>query len=118
MPPIVNQSHIFADALLGPGDSGSNPPLGGYQGRLGHGFRVPFLLISPYAKENYVDHTIIDHTSILKFIEDNWKVKRIGDFSFDKYAGSILNMFDFNKKRDVKLFLNPKTGEIYQSVLK
>ena len=79
--------------------------------------RIPFLVISPYAKENYVDHSIIDQTSILKFIEYNWKVKPIGNFSFDEYAGSIMNMFDFNKKRDIKLFLDSKTGEILKTVL-
>jgi phospholipase C len=36
---------------------------------LGLGFRVPCLVISPYAKEGFVDHTQADFTSILKFIE-------------------------------------------------
>ncbi len=35
----------------------------------GLGFRVPLLLISPFAKQGYIDHTLSDHVSILKFIE-------------------------------------------------
>ncbi len=33
------------------------------------GYRVPFILVSPYAKKNYVSHTVADNTAILKFIE-------------------------------------------------
>src|SRR5512142_3243051 len=39
-----------------------------------YGFRVPAMLISPYARQGYVDHTQLDHTSSLKFIEENWGV--------------------------------------------
>ncbi len=60
-----------------------------YQGRCGFGPRLPLLVISPYAKANYVDHTLTDQTSILKFIEDNWNTGRIGDDSFDEKAGSL-----------------------------
>lgn len=113
MPPIINQSQIPNDALVGPGSAGSSPPFGGYQGRPGYGQRLPFLLISPWAKENYVDHALIDQTSILRFIEDNWNLGRIGNFSFDVFAGSLLNMFDFNKRpKKRRLILNPDTGEI------
>jgi phospholipase C len=70
MPPIINQSHTVADALLGPGDAG-NPPPGAFQARLAYGMRMPFLIISPFAKKNCVDHSITDQTSILRFIEDN-----------------------------------------------
>src|SRR5262249_29300092 len=41
-------------------------------GRCGYGPRLPFLVISPWARENYVDHTVTDQTSSLRFIEDNW----------------------------------------------
>jgi len=37
--------------------------------KYGDGFRVPLLMVSPLAKQGYVDHTFSDHTSILKFIE-------------------------------------------------
>ena len=112
MPPIINQSQIPQDALVSPGSAGDNPPLGNYQGRPAYGFRAPFLIVSPYAKENYVDSTLTDQTSILRFIEDNWDLGRIGDFSFDEFASPITQMFDFNCRRKDRLFLNPKTGEI------
>ena len=106
MPPIINQSQIPADALTGPGSCGTETPLGGYQGRPAYGFRTPFLLISPYARENYVDSSLIDQTSVLRFIEDNWRLDPIGNFSFDAYAGSITGMFDFDSpRRKSKVFL-------------
>lgn len=110
MPPIINQSHVPPDALLGPGDAG-NPPPGAYQGRLAYGMRIPFLVISPYAKSNFVDHTVIDQTSVLKFIEDNWFLGRIGDQSFDAVAGSLKNLFDFRGSHRSRFTLNPDTGE-------
>lgn len=83
-------------------------------GQTGYGMRQPFLVISPYAKQNYVDHTLTDQTSILKFIEDNWSLGRIGGNSLDNQAGSILNMFDFSKNAKLapKVFLNDQTGEV------
>ena len=56
---------------------GSGTPLPGVmgkpaQGRCGYGTRLPFLVVSPYAKVNYVDHTLIDQSSVTRFIEDNW----------------------------------------------
>ena len=42
------------------------------QGRCGYGPRLPLLVISPWARHNYVDHKLTDQTSILRFIEDNW----------------------------------------------
>lgn len=111
-PPIINQSQTYADVLTGPGSAGSNPPAGGYQGRPGYGLRLPFILISSWAKENFVDHTLIDQTSILRFIEDNWSLGRIGNFSFDKISGSMLEMFNFKRRSDRVLILNPQTGQI------
>jgi len=63
-----------------------------------------------------VDHSIIDQTSILRFIEDNWNLGRIGDQSFDAKAGSILGMFDFTSKvRAQTLFLDPNMGALITS---
>ncbi len=52
-----------------------------------------------------------DQTSVLRFIEDNWDLGRIGDQSFDEKAGSLLNMFDFSAPRDITLILDPETGQ-------
>jgi len=112
MPPIINQSQSTADALTGAGMCGTEPPAGGYQGRCGYGPRQPLLLVSPWAKVNFVDHQVTDQTSVLRFIEDNWALDRIGDSSFDEKAGPLLNLFSFREgPRAKKLFLDPSTGE-------
>ncbi len=113
MPPIVNPSASPADALNGPGKCGNGTPAGGYQDRCGYGPRLPLLVISPWAKRNFVDHSITDQSSILRFVEDNWGLGRIGDGSFDARAGSLSNMFSFSPRRHAssKLFLNESTGE-------
>jgi phospholipase C len=106
------------DTLNGPGLCG-NVKAGStaYPDRCGYGPRLPLLVISPYAKQNFVDHSITDQTSVLRFIEDNWNLGRIGDQSMDAKAGSIGNMFDFsaNGKRAPKVYLDPETGEIVKT---
>jgi phospholipase C len=91
------------------------------QDRCGFGVRLPFLLISPYARRNYVDHSLNDTTSILRFIEYNWDLGTIGDpESFDVLAsGTILGMFDFDHNHihdgdanSRTLILDPASGEI------
>jgi phospholipase C len=112
MSPIVNQSASAVDALNATGMCGTGKQsLEGLQARCGYGPRMPFLVISPYAKQNYVDHTTLDQSSVVRFIEDNWNLPAIGNGSFDAFAGSIQNMFNFNNPPNVTLFLNPSTGE-------
>ena len=85
--------------------------LAGIQDRCGYGPRQPLLVISPYAKSNFVDHTTTDQSSILRFIEDNWQTGRIGNASFDTKAGTLLNLFSFRGDGGAdKLFLDPETG--------
>jgi phospholipase C len=110
MGPIVSQSNTPVDALTGPGSCGLTPP-GAPGGRCAYGPRLPLQVISPYAKDNFVDHSVTDQSSILRFIEDNWGLGRIGNGSFDAIAGSLENMFDFNRLRDIRLCLDPITGE-------
>jgi phospholipase C len=81
------------------------PVAGGYNGRCGPGPRLPMLVISPYARANFVDHHATEQASILRFIEDNWKVGRIGDFSFDTRGASIKHLFDFKQLRTIQLLL-------------
>jgi phospholipase C len=85
---------------------------GEFEGRCGYGPRQPLLVISPYTKWNFVDHTTTDLSSILRFIEDNWRLGRIGDQSFDARAGTIINMFDLEHPRFARLILDPAGGEI------
>jgi phospholipase C len=63
--------------------------------RYGYGFRVPAILVSPYAKRGAVDHSTLDFTSILRFIEDNWSLKPLS--TRDAHAKSIASGFDFSK---------------------
>jgi phospholipase C len=107
--PLVMPSKSQYDALNGDGTCGTGGAPATYQGRCGYGPRLPLLVISPYAKANYVDHTLTDQSSILKFIEDNWNTGRIGDDSFDEKAGSLTGMFDFAAHQST-LELDPKTG--------
>jgi len=99
------------------GDTTQTPPLAGESGRCGYGPRMPLLVISPWARQNFVDHTLTDQSSILQFVEDNWHLARIPG-SFDAIAGSLNNMFDFHGFiRDGRpLFLDPTTGEPYGSL--
>jgi phospholipase C len=114
MAPIVSASDSSADVLTGSGACGTAKS-GAYQARCGYGPRLPLLVISPYAKKNFVDHTLTDQSSILRFIEDNWGLGQIGDQSFDARAGSLNSMFDFSNASNQTLYLNPSTGEVSQS---
>ncbi len=115
MGPIVNQSQDPTNDRLNGTTCGSRADkvAGGYQDRCGYGPRVPLLVISPFAKANFVDHSTTDQSSVTRFIEDNWQLGRLGNFSFDSKAGSIANMFNFNQtpgRPPAKLFLDPATG--------
>jgi phospholipase C len=111
MPPIVNGSATDADALSGAGACGTASP-NGPSGRCGYGQRIPLLVISRFARVNSVDHSVTDQTSILRFIEDNWGLGRIGNASFDAMAGTLLNLFEFGDGGTThKLLLDPATGQ-------
>jgi phospholipase C len=124
--PIVNQSSTAADALSGTGECGNGatalPGVAGEtphaQGRCGYGPRLPLLVISPWARHNYVDHTVTDQTSILRFVEDNWLGgTRIGGGSFDVLSNSINDLFDFGgwPLNLAPYPLDPSTGAVERS---
>ncbi|MGF6572906.1 phospholipase C [Paraburkholderia sp. GAS333] len=97
-----------AGAVQGVGING-----GAVNGRCGPGTRIPFVVISPYAKANYVDSTdLITQSSVVRFIEDNWlSGTRIGQGSNDANAGSIMGMFDFTKTTpNAALYLDSNLG--------
>ena len=120
MGPIMNQSTGTADALTGPNACGTaatslpglNPANAHALGRCGYGPRQPLLVISPWARQNFVDHSVTDQTSIIRFIEGNWlNGQRIGQGSFDGIANSITQMFNFKQIRNNGvLLLDPSTG--------
>lgn len=111
MSPIISQStDPKYDALTGSGQCGQNVTTTSVD-RCGYGPRIPMMVISPWAKVNFVDHSITDQSSILRFIEDNWSLGRIGNGSFDAMAGSLQGMFDFSSPHAGTLMLDPSTGE-------
>jgi phospholipase C len=110
---------IEADQLDGPGKCGRGTPGLGVKGRpvngrCGPGTRLPFLVISPWAKTNYVSHERISLASVVRFIEDNWlHGARIGGGSFDSSAGSLMDMFNLASQGSNKpLYLDPATGNL------
>jgi phospholipase C len=111
MGPVVHQSNTPDDNLFGPGNCGT-APAGTFNGRCGVGPRQPLLVISSWARQNFVDHTLTDQSSVLRFVEDNWHLGRLGNQSSDAAAGSLLGLFDFAEghPRAPKLLLNPVTG--------
>jgi phospholipase C len=113
--PVVNQSAVTDDELGGVGICGSvTAPT---QGQCGYGPRQPLLVISPYSKVNYVDHRVTDQSSILRFIEDNWGLGRIGGNSSDFKAGRLNGFFDFDNNPNNNapiLILDPATGVVLE----
>jgi phospholipase C len=63
--------------------------------RWGPGVRVPTIIVSPFAKRGFVDHTVYDTTAILKFIEARWNLAPLA--SRDAAASNLLNAFDFSQ---------------------
>ena len=124
--PILNPSNVPKVDVVG-GTTCGTPAMGAYLGRCGYGPRLPLLVVSPWAKHNFVDHTTTDQTSILRFIEENWKLGQIDDLdhpagtttgqaSFDQLAGPLDNMFDFAEEpRQQRLLLDPLTGQVIEN---
>lgn len=93
--------------------------------KYGYGFRAPSLLVSAYARRGYIDHTTLDFTSWLKFIEENWNLKPLA--TRDAHAKSIMGAFDFSQTprsptivaavRGVKPPATPKRSIVYPAYI-
>jgi phospholipase C len=95
--------HVPPPAAVPPDDvapvlAAGDPP-GGFDR---YGFRVPCAVVSPYAKKNHVSHTIYDHTSILKTVEQKWNLPALT--RRDANANSLFDMVDLTAK---PAFLKP-----------
>jgi phospholipase C len=73
----------------------------------GLGFRVPVLLISPYARQGYISHTQYEHSSYLAFIENQFGLKRLTNR--DNTTNSFYGEFDFSQSRRKPLILDPNS---------
>jgi phospholipase C len=69
-----------------------NPPQLGYGGL---GFRVPAIIVSPYARAGYISKTEYEFGSILKYMENNWSLGSLG--TSDQRAASIIDCFDYSQ---------------------
>ena len=94
-PPLAIPPDDVPPALK-PGD-----PPGGFNR---YGFRVPSGVVSPYAKKDFVSHTVYDHTSILKTVEEKWNLPALT--RRDANANSLLDMVDL---QSAPAFLTPPT---------
>jgi phospholipase C len=79
-----------------------------------YGFRVPTMIISPYAKKNYVDSTLYDVTSILKFIEYNYGLSPLA--KRDANANNMLNVFNFTQSPTKPIDLSSGLDLIAQKI--
>ncbi len=118
---VISHPKVFKDTAIfitfdetgGYYDSGYIQPLTFF----GDGPRVPLMVVSPYARRGYIDHTYYDHVSILKFIEHNWHLSTLSRRSLDNLPnpkaddehpyipknspaiGDLMNFFDFSHPR-------------------
>lgn len=125
-PSLSPADNLTGTTLSGPtsGQCGPKPqtsaPLAGEQGRCGFGPRLPMLVVSPFARSNYVDHNLSNQASTIDFVEYNWGVPSIPG-SFDQAEEStdraehvpfdLAGMFDFGGRGNPALPLNPGTGQ-------
>ena len=73
----------------------------------GLGFRVPLLVISPYAKKGFIDHTQYEFSSMLRFAEDQLGLPTLTNR--DKAANDMMGAFDFNQSPRPALLLEQRT---------
>lgn len=77
----------------------------------GPGFRVPLLLVSPYVRKNEISHTVYGFGSIVRFIEDNWNLGRLG--TTDGTSRSIAGMLHLDQKPRAFVPIQSKYGSKY-----
>jgi len=101
-PPVPADPH-FAPLVGGyPNLSGCQyPGMGDPCGEAGFGPRLPVLVISPFAKPHNVDHDLMDTSSLVKFVESNYHLPRLGVWGDrDVTAGDLRGAFDFSDGGD------------------
>jgi phospholipase C len=88
--------HVPPPAAIPPDSIPASPPAGesAYDGFRRYGFRVPFALVSPWARPFYVSHRVFDHTSILKLVETKWNLPALT--YRDANANAMIDMLDLS----------------------
>ena len=115
IPPVISGSD---DTTVGDTKVCSTVPItvGTAEDRCGFGDRLPFIVISPYTRANYVSSNLINTASVVKFIEDNWLRGETISGSFDAVSGSIDGpggLLDFGvRPHFAPVILNPATGAV------
>jgi phospholipase C len=89
--------HVPPPAAIPPDSIGPNlhPGENGFDGFGRYGFRVPFALVSPWARPHFVSHEVYDHTSILKLVETKWNLPALT--YRDANAAPMLDMLDLHR---------------------
>jgi len=98
--------HVPPPPAIPPDDipPGVDVPAGLPGGYDRYSFRVPAVVVSPYARRNYVSHVVHDHTSVLKLIETKWN---LGALTYrDANADDLLDSVDLRRR---PAFLEPPT---------
>mgnify|MGYP001770678097 FL=1 len=72
---------------------------------LGLGLRTACIIISPYAKEDYIDHQVLSHYSLLKFVEWNWNLPYLSKAVAE--SNLPLDAFNFNQPPRPPIILGP-----------
>jgi phospholipase C len=72
------------------------------------GPRVPLVVISPWAKRNYVSHVVHDHTALTRFIEALFDLPALT--SRDANSDALFDLFDFSCGRDLSIPEAPAPG--------
>lgn len=90
--------HVPPPRALAPDTFPPNPPAGPgefqFEGYTRYGFRVPNVVISPWAKKNFVSHMVYDHTSVLAFLEHKWNLPALT--IRDANANNMLDFIDLD----------------------
>ena len=78
----------------------------------GLGFRVPLIVVSPFAKRGYISHTNYELGSIVRFIEDNWNLPRLGTTDATS-ADFVGDFFDFTQTPREYVPIRGKYSKVY-----
>jgi phospholipase C len=91
--PTVHCDLTAGESGSNPGDVAAPPPGSGFGAQVG--FRVPNMVVSPFAKRHYVSHIPMDHTAIIRFVEDRFITNPTYLTNRDAAQPKLLDFFDF-----------------------